>query len=228
MKTTMNRMGYRALLSAAAALVAVSHATPVAAQTTFWACRVPAVGVLYMIADSAAICLDGAHVKFSWTDGGAPPDGSITSAKLADGAVTNSKIADGAVNTVRIADGSVNSAKLVDAGVATADLANGAVTIAKLSGGGAPVSGYEYVQTTGVAVGANNGWSINSPNCPSGKMPIAGGFQAPYTSAGTLMYLFGDRPQSNYWNLFIYNGNATSQNVTTWTLCAQVTATSAS
>ena len=184
----MNRMGYRALVGVATALLAAVYAPAVMAQTTFTACRVPAVGVLYLLNDALDPCLDAAHVKFSWTDGGAPPDGSITTAKIA----------------------------------------NSAVTIAKLSGGGAPVSGYEYVQATGVNVGASNGWTIDTPNCPSGKLPINGGFQAPYSGPGTMMYLFGSRPVSNHFNLFITNNAASAQLVTTWTLCAQVSAASAS
>lgn len=44
--------------------------------------------------------------------GGAPPDGSITTAKVADGAVTTAKVADGAVSTIKVADGAVTIAKL--------------------------------------------------------------------------------------------------------------------
>lgn len=111
----MNRMGYRALVGTATALFGAAFAPAASAQTTFNACRVPAVGVIYMVGVSGApsACLDASHVAFTWTEGGAPADGSVTTAKLADGAVTSVKLADG--------------------GVATADLANGAVTTAKLA-----------------------------------------------------------------------------------------------
>jgi len=79
---------------------------PVFAQT-FEACRVPSVGVIYMInvGDAPTACLDPSHVQFTWTEGGAPADGSITTAKLADGAVAAAKLADGAVTAPKLASG---------------------------------------------------------------------------------------------------------------------------
>jgi hypothetical protein len=81
---------------------------------TFEACRVPSVGVIYMInvGDAPTACLDPSHVQFSWTEGGAPADGSITTAKLADDAVTSAKIADGVVSEADLAANSVGAAEM--------------------------------------------------------------------------------------------------------------------
>jgi len=51
-----------------------------------------------------------------------PPDGSITTAKLADAAVSAAKIAAGAVGSAAIADGAVGSAAIADGTVGAADL----------------------------------------------------------------------------------------------------------
>ncbi len=108
----------RGLLGAGLATIAllVGMAAPVAGQTTFYACYVPAVGVLYIIElpGLPTDCLSPSHQKISWSEG-TVADGSITTAKLANSAVTGAKIADGTV--------------------ATADLANGAVTFTKLANG---------------------------------------------------------------------------------------------
>lgn len=95
----MRRTSIVILVNAAALGLGAASASQAAAQTTFRACRVPSVGVIYMIGVSGAptSCLDASHVEFSWTEGSAPADGSVTTAKLADGAVTSAKIADGTV-----------------------------------------------------------------------------------------------------------------------------------
>jgi len=91
-------------LSGFAALVALGAAcAPVSAQTTYYACRVPSVGAIYMVADAVAPCLDAAHVKFSWEESGTVADGSITTAKLADQAVTTAKLADGSATVAKLA-----------------------------------------------------------------------------------------------------------------------------
>ncbi len=91
----MNRIGSGVLLGVAIAAVVGLDARAVDAQTTFQACRVPGVGAIYMInvAGAPSACLDAAHVAFSWTEGGAPADGSVTTAKIANGAVTTAKLA---------------------------------------------------------------------------------------------------------------------------------------
>ncbi|MGE0160132.1 MAG: hypothetical protein AB7T31_12045 [Gemmatimonadales bacterium] len=84
-----------AMAAAALAIGLAVDGAPALAQTTFQACRVPSVGVIYMInvGDAPTACLDASHVQFSWTEGGAPADGSITTAKLANNAVTTAKLA---------------------------------------------------------------------------------------------------------------------------------------
>jgi len=109
-----------------------------AAQTTFRACRVPDVGAIYMIGVSGAptACLDGSHVEFSWSEGGAAlADGSVTTAKLADDAVTAAKIVAGAVGSSEIADGSVSSTEIALGGIGTAQLQDGGVAAADIAAG---------------------------------------------------------------------------------------------
>ena len=76
----------------------------------FHACRIPDVGVIYMIKEPGLPdnCLSATHVEFSWTEGiGEVADGSITTAKLADAAVTTNTIADGAVTGAKLESGAV-------------------------------------------------------------------------------------------------------------------------
>ena len=71
------------------ALLAMLQAAPAASQaTTFFACYIPSVGAIYLIklAGLPQACLSTSHQQISWTEGGPPPDGSVTTAKLADGA----------------------------------------------------------------------------------------------------------------------------------------------
>lgn len=96
-----------------------------AQEVTYRACRVPGVGAIYMIGMEGlpSECLSTEHVEFSWTEGGAPADGSVTTSTLADGAVTTAKIADGAVTMPKLASGAVDSTKVVNRGIAGADIA---------------------------------------------------------------------------------------------------------
>lgn len=123
----MTRTITKSVGGAALALALALPGAEAAAQNTYRACRVPTVGAIYMIGVTGAptACLDASHVEFSWTEGGAPPDGSITTVKLANDAVTSAKIADGAVTSADIADGTI----------ATVDIADGAITQVKLDAG---------------------------------------------------------------------------------------------
>ncbi len=198
----MNRMYARFLVGAAVTHFAA--AGPASAQTTFNACRVPAVGVIYMVGVTGAptACLDASHIAFSWTEGGAPADNSITSAKILDGtiaaadhatgSVTTTQILDGTIaaadhatgsvtttqildGTIAVADhaaGSVNSSAILDGSIATADLANGSVTQAKL---GVTVWGNAIVRqgtNTSLTTGAIN---FVTASCLSGEVAVGGG-----------------------------------------------------
>ena len=128
----MNRLHARFLIGASFVCLLGVAPSAGSAQTTFTACRVPVVGVLYLLAAPADPCLDAAHVKFSWTDGGAPADGSITSAKIADGTIVAADIAVDGVTGAAIAPAAVGSTEILDGSIQTADVANGAITQAKL------------------------------------------------------------------------------------------------
>lgn len=83
------------VLAAAVALVAsLSAGSSAVSAQTFQACRVPSVGVIYMInvGDAPTACLDASHVQFSWTEGGVA-DNSVTSAKIVDGSITPADLA---------------------------------------------------------------------------------------------------------------------------------------
>jgi hypothetical protein len=118
MNAIMNRFGYRALVGATTALLAAVTVSAASAQTTYFACRVPGVNIIYIRGNLVSDpCIDAAHVQFQWTDGGAPGANSVNSAAIIDG-------------TIAVADhgaGSVNSAAIVDGTVAAADLAAGLV-----------------------------------------------------------------------------------------------------
>src|SRR5437899_10838936 len=68
------------------------------AQQTFNACYVPSVGAIYLIklAGLPSACLAVGHVAGSWTEGGAPPDASVTAATPAHAAVAAPQLAAGA------------------------------------------------------------------------------------------------------------------------------------
>jgi hypothetical protein len=125
----MNRIISRTLTGAAALLLFAFAPHPAFSQTTYYACRVPGVNAIYMIKFSGGptACLDASHVEFSWTEGGAVADGSITTAKLADAAVTGPKIATDAVTSSAILDGDVTSADIADGTITATDMATGAV-----------------------------------------------------------------------------------------------------
>jgi hypothetical protein len=188
---------YRFASIAAVLLMLLSFGeTAVSAQTTFNACRVPGVGAIYMVgvAGAPSACLDASHVAFSWTEGGAPADGSITTVKLADGAVTSAKIADGTITVADVVPSSVQARVTGTCAVGnyvTAIAANGAVTC----GAGAAILGLEHVlnQQT-VAASAVNQFVVI--DCPAGKRLLSGGLnysaaiqimaQHPEPGAGTL------------------------------------------
>jgi hypothetical protein len=145
-----------------AAIIIALVQSPVAAQTTFRACRVPDVGVIYMIGMSGGpnACLDASHVEFQWTEGGTIADGSITTALLADGAVTQAKLdagvtlplATSSVGTAQLADDAVTASKIADGAIATAELDLEAVTSAKIADGTIGASDLALQAVTSAAI----------------------------------------------------------------------------
>ncbi len=109
---------------------------------TFRACFVPAVGVLYLIAEAGlpATCLSPNHREITWREGQSLTDSSVTQPKLAGRAVGRAQLADTAVGTAQLGNASVTQAKLApgislpigDGTVTTAKLADSAVTQLKL------------------------------------------------------------------------------------------------
>ena len=64
-----------------------------------------------------------------------PPDGSITSAKIADGAVVVADIADGSITSAKIATDAVTTAKLAADAVTATKLADNSVVTANIASG---------------------------------------------------------------------------------------------
>jgi hypothetical protein len=207
-----------AFVLAAVALGLTVDAAPVSAQT-FEACRVPSVGVIYMVnvGDAPAACLDPSHVPFTWTEGGAPPDGSITTAKLENGAVTPAKIAPGAV------------VQWKSAGYGLVNLNTTALTTTNLTSlsVNAPVAGSVYVNSSGycnTSPGAtqfqmNVGWGTAATTQPSvaggaayilhpAGSPAGGGAQVPYASAEVFGVAAGTT--TLYFNAHNFSGGSAS------------------
>lgn len=207
-----------AFVLAALAFGLALDGAPVAAQT-FEACRVPSVGVIYMInvGDAPAACLDPSHVQFTWTEGGAPADGSITTAKLADAAVTAAKIAGGAV------------VQWKSAGYGLVNLNTTASTTTNFTSlsVNAPVAGFVYVNSSGycnTSPGAsqfqmNVGWATAATTQPSvaggaayilhpAGSPAGVGAQVPYASAEVFSVSAGST--TFYFNAHNFAGGSAS------------------
>lgn len=226
----MKRMNSRLLFGAAIAALLAVDPTAGVAQTTFQACRIPNVGAIYMInvAGAPAACLDASHVAFSWTEGGAPADGSVTTAKLADGAVTSLKVADGTIGVADIATDGVGAAEIVaDAvgtseiaanGVGTAEIADGAVTQAKLDAG---VSlGFTTVTArigTGTSLPAGSSTFISSV-CLAGEV-VTGGGAVNVNANG--VYVKQSYPSGgNAWNVTYQNTSGFAETGYAYAMCA--------
>ena len=207
-----------AFVLAALALGLAVDGGSVSAQT-FEACRVPSVGVIYMInvGDAPTACLDPSHVEFSWTEGGAPADGSITTAKLADGAVTPAKIEAGALTRWKSAG----------YGLVSLNSTSGTTTnLASLSVN-APVAGFVYVNSSGYCnttpgvsqFQTNVGWGTAATTQPSvaggaayimhpAGSPAGVGAQVPYASAEVFSVAAGTT--TFYFNAHNFSGGGSS------------------
>ncbi|HET7038509.1 MAG TPA: tail fiber domain-containing protein [Gemmatimonadales bacterium] len=147
----------------------LAGAGPLAAQSApFEACYVPSVGAVYLIKRTGlpSACLASTHVAVSWTAGGEPADGSITTAKLADGAVTAAKLGSdvgstllgaGSVTTETLSDGAVTGIKLANVAVTSTKLADGAVTGIKLADGAVTTQKLNFDPATQAELNAHAG-----------------------------------------------------------------------
>lgn len=208
------------LLGASVALLVAGFAAPASAQT-FQACRVPAVGVIYMInvGDAPTACLDPSHVQFSWTEGGAPADGTITTVKLADNAVTSVKIADGAVAGADLADGGVATVDIANAAVTSIKLADGAVTGAKLAAGAAFRSVISR-QSSAVSIAAGATAFVYS-YCNAGETALGGGAANQLTAGVNMIQSFPASSGGNTgWGISFHNATAFAANIYAYAMCA--------
>jgi hypothetical protein len=244
----MNRMNSRFLVGAAIAAFAAIVPTPGTSQTTFQACRVPAVGAIYMInvAGAPAACLDASHVAFSWTEGGTLADGSVTSAKIADGTIAAADLGAGAVTTAAILDGTigvadiatdgvgaaeivadaVGTSEIIANGVGTAEIADGAVTLAKLNAG-VPLGFSSVVMRLSSAIGtplpAGQSTFI-SVDCLPGEVAV-GGAGVNQNRIGVHLKQFYPTPLSDGatptgWNLSYENTTGVAATGYLYVLCA--------
>lgn len=98
----------------AAACAALLFPAATAAQTTFQACVVPDVGVVYMIGqtETPTECLSTNHQLVTWTEGLA--DGSVTTAKIAQGAIDSARIAAGAIGRTHFGANAIPARVIVE------------------------------------------------------------------------------------------------------------------
>jgi hypothetical protein len=89
-----------------------------------------------------------------------PPDGSVSTAKIADSAVSTAKISDGSVSTAKLADGAVSTAKIASSAVDLTSKVTGVLPVA--NGGTGVSSGFSYEEGTWTPV-VENGWGILNP-----------------------------------------------------------------
>ena len=128
-----------------------------------------------------------------------PPDGSISTAKIANDAITSAKIANDAVTAAKIPAGAV-VADIADGGITTAKLADDAVTSAKVADDaitGAMLANDIAISTTGNIVTTGSG-TITSAGLITASGSIAVGGTG---SANTL-----DDFEEGTWTPSILNG----------------------
>lgn len=167
------------------------------------------------------------ELKQTQTGGGAIPDGSITTTKLADGAVTSAKLGSNAVTSGKINSNAVTSGKINNGAITTDKLADANVTDAKLAHDADFSSevligkfGNEYLYKlifTGTSGSAVNTWTVlsttismtNFVRLVSIKGVIHGGGTTEYypmnaDSANFIVYFtngtFSERHSASYYN----------------------------
>jgi hypothetical protein len=193
----MNSIDFVRLVSV---LVTLLASTDVAlAQETFRACRVPEVGVIYMIGvgDAPAACLDPGHVEFGWIEGG--PLGtasvgtaqlaneSVTTVKIAPGAVQSTHIASSAVTSVKIANGAVVAGKVADNAIATASIVDGSITTEKIADGTIGAADIAQGAITGVhVVDGSIGFADLGAHSVSATQIVPGAIGSPEVGDGSL------------------------------------------
>lgn len=236
----MNRFGLHALVGAVTLLLAAVFAPAASAQTTYFACRVPGVGVIYIrgtvVTDP---CLDPAHVQFQWSEGGAPPANSVTSAMIVDGTITAAdianttitgpKLAAGAVGSTEVLDNSLGQADIATDGVGaaeiaanavgTAEIADGAVTGAKLAAGAA-FRTVRTVQSVGTSISAASTAFVYA-YCSAGETALAGGSANMLTAGVNMIQLFPTTSAGNSgWGVSFHNTTGFTQTIYAYAICA--------
>jgi hypothetical protein len=216
--------------SFAAVLALTAPLSPLTAQTTFEACRVPDVGAIYMInvAGAPAACLAPSHVAFSWTEGGIPGAGSITSNEIADGTiveadiaidgVTGASIAPDAVGSTEILDGSVGSVDLASNAVGTSEILDGAVTLAKLNGG--VNLGFTTITRRQTTPGVNLPAALSTfvpVACLAGETVTGGGG---VNQNATGVYLKQSYPSGTGWQVTYQNTTGSAATGYAYAMCA--------
>jgi len=149
--------------AATAALFAAVFAPGASAQTTFTACRVPAVGVIYLLAAPADPCLDAAHVKFSWTEGGAPGANSVNSAAIIDGTIVAADVGADALTAATIATDAIGAAELAATAVTNTDLGTGTANASSFLRGDRTWASPSPIVTQFVSGGGTSGTATGTP-----------------------------------------------------------------
>lgn len=158
------------------------------------------------------------ELKQTQTGGGAIPDGSITTTKLAAGAVTSVKLASNAVTSDKINSSAVTTDKISNGAVTADNISNGAVTTDKIDAG-AVISvklGSNAVTTDKIDSGAVTSdkidWTTIEATDLTSSCTLASGWNSNSASNGFTLHKCG--------NLVIftarYHAKTTAVSANTW------------